>query len=167
MTGEQLYVPQDDGGSRSSRFRSRFLRGDDDDEAGGYGGSSSNRKSLIDEEEGRMSKKERMKVVETEDASRGPLSGCIRLADSSRIIQRLKVSARRCPPLLPEYAKERGNKAAAARHLVCNFNKHHFLFGCRVLGGLFLCPDGTNDEGRWWVRARSICWQASTDRAAA
>ena len=31
------------------------------------------------------------KVVETEDASRGPLSGCIRLADSSRIIQRLKV----------------------------------------------------------------------------
>merc|ERR1719323_2574811 len=81
---------EDDGGSRSSRFRSRFLRGDDDDEAGGYGGSSSNRKSLIDEEEGRMSKKERMKVVETEDASRGPLSGCIRLADSSRIIQRLK-----------------------------------------------------------------------------
>ena len=97
--------PQDDGGSRSSRFRSRFLRGDDDDESGGYGGSSSNRKSLIDEEEGRMSKKERMKVVETEDASRGPLSGCIRLADSSRIIQRLKVSARRCPP--PLNAKER------------------------------------------------------------
>jgi len=85
---------EDDGGSRSSRFRSRFLRGDDDDEAGGYGGSSSNRKSLIDEEEGRMSKKERMKVVETEDASRGPLSGCIRLADSSRIIQRLKSSGR-------------------------------------------------------------------------
>ena len=83
---------EDDGGSRSSRFRSRFLRGDDDEEA--YGGSSSNRKSLIDEEEGRMSKKERTKVVETEDASRGPLSGCIRLADSSRIIQRLKVSAR-------------------------------------------------------------------------
>ena len=100
-----MNLPQDDGGSRSSRFRSRFLRGDDDDESGGYGGSSSNRKSLIDEEEGRMSKKERMKVVETEDASRGPLSGCIRLADSSRIIQRLKVSARRCPP--PLNAKER------------------------------------------------------------
>ena len=30
-------------------------------------------------------------MVDTEDASRGPLSGCIRLADSSRIIQRLKV----------------------------------------------------------------------------
>ena len=37
-------------------------------------------------------KPERIKVVDTEDASRGPLSGCIRLADSSRIIQRLKVS---------------------------------------------------------------------------
>ena len=48
---------------------------------------------MIDDEEAKMSKKERTKVVETEDASRGPLSGCIRLADSSRIIQRLKVSA--------------------------------------------------------------------------
>lgn len=43
------------------------------------------------DEEDRPSKKERQRVVETEDASRGPLSGCIRLADSSRIIQRLKV----------------------------------------------------------------------------
>ena len=39
-----------------------------------------------------MTKKERNKVIDTEDASRGPLSGCIRLADSSRVIQRLKVS---------------------------------------------------------------------------
>ena len=38
-----------------------------------------------------MTKKERNKVIDTEDASRGPLSGCIRLADSSRVIQRLKV----------------------------------------------------------------------------
>ena len=38
------------------------------------------------------SKVERVKVIDTEDASRGPLSGCIRLADSSRIIQRLKVT---------------------------------------------------------------------------
>ena len=37
-------------------------------------------------------KVERVKVVDTEDCSRGPLSGCIRLADSSRVIQRLKVS---------------------------------------------------------------------------
>ena len=41
-----------------------------------------------------MTKKERNKVIDTEDASRGPLSGCIRLADSSRVIQRLKVSHR-------------------------------------------------------------------------
>jgi hypothetical protein len=33
---------------------------------------------------------ERIKVVDTEDCSRGPLSKCIRLADSSRVIQRLK-----------------------------------------------------------------------------
>ena len=44
----------------------------------------------MDDDESR--KKERTRVVDTEDASRGPLSGCIRLADSSRIIQRLKVS---------------------------------------------------------------------------
>ena len=31
-------------------------------------------------------------MIDTEDCSRGPLSGCIRLADSSRVIQRLKVS---------------------------------------------------------------------------
>ena len=68
------------------RFRSRFLRNDDEDES--YG--TSNRKPMDQDEEPRA-KRERTKVVETEDASRGPLSGCIRLADSSRIIQRLKV----------------------------------------------------------------------------
>jgi tripartite motif-containing protein 71 len=85
----------EDRSARGSRFRSRFLRNEDDDDAGGYsggGGGGSNRKSMIDSEEDKMTKKERTKVVETEDASRGPLSGCIRLADSSRIIQRLKVS---------------------------------------------------------------------------
>ena len=50
------------------------------------------RKSLHMEDERELqTKKERNKVIETEDASRGPLSGCIRLADSSRVIQRLKV----------------------------------------------------------------------------
>ena len=69
-------------------FKYRFLRQDDDDEPSF--GSGSNRKSFMEEED-KVAKKERTKVVETEDASRGPLSGCIRLADSSRIIQRLKV----------------------------------------------------------------------------
>ena len=69
------------------------MRPDDDEDMSG------NRKSLhMDDEEGGSRgggagsrKSERIKVVDTEDASRGPLSGCIRLADSSRIIQRLKV----------------------------------------------------------------------------
>ena len=68
------------------RFRSRFLRQDDDDDSGG-----GNRSSVYDESNKDLSKPQRIKVVDTEDCSRGPLSGCIRLADSSRVIQRLKV----------------------------------------------------------------------------
>merc|ERR1711971_1415646 len=79
---------EDDSSYSSSRFSSRFLSrtGDDD-------GTDDRRNSRhLDEEP--MSKKERNKVIETEDASRGPLSGCIRLADSSRVIQRLKSAGR-------------------------------------------------------------------------
>ena len=72
--------------SGSGRFRSRFLRPDDDDDVG------TSRKSMHVDDEVDYNKKERVRVVDTEDASRGPLSGTIRLADSSRIIQRLKVS---------------------------------------------------------------------------
>ena len=81
---------EDDGGVSAGpgRFRSRFLRPDDDDDVGG-----SSRKSMHEGEGSNdYSKVERVKVIDTEDASRGPLSGCIRLADSSRIIQRLKVT---------------------------------------------------------------------------
>jgi len=79
---------EDDPTGRSSRFRSRFLRGDDEDDG-------DRRKSLhLEEEETKAAKRERNKVIETEDASRGPLSGCIRLADSSRVIQRLKSAGR-------------------------------------------------------------------------
>merc|ERR1719270_1518877 len=66
-----------------SRYRSRFLRGGDDDD-------DSDRRNSKAMDEDPMTKKERNKVIDTEDASRGPLSGCIRLADSSRVIQRLK-----------------------------------------------------------------------------
>merc|ERR1712002_889462 len=79
---------EDDEGSRSSRFSSRFLRGQGDDD------SSDDRRNSRHLEEEPMTKKERNKVIETEDASRGPLSGCIRLADSSRVIQRLKSAGR-------------------------------------------------------------------------
>merc|ERR1712183_300196 len=75
---------EEESAGRSSRFRSRFLRGDDDEE-----GDRGNSRHL-EGEEAVVTKKERSKVIETEDASRGPLSGCIRLADSSRVIQRLK-----------------------------------------------------------------------------
>merc|ERR1719342_1688544 len=74
---------EDESTGRSGRFRSRFLRGDEEEE-------SDRRNSRHLDEEPTLSKKERNKVIETEDASRGPLSGCIRLADSSRVIQRLK-----------------------------------------------------------------------------
>merc|ERR1712121_40286 len=79
---------EEESGSRSSRFRSRFLRGDEEEE------SDRRNSRHMDSEEAVMSKKERNKVIETEDASRGPLSGCIRLADSSRVIQRLKSAGR-------------------------------------------------------------------------
>merc|ERR1719431_2429247 len=72
----------EEGTGRSSRFRSRFLRGDEEEET--------DRRNSRNIEEEQIPKKERNKVIETEDASRGPLSGCIRLADSSRVIQRLK-----------------------------------------------------------------------------
>merc|ERR1712121_437092 len=78
---------EDESTGRSGRFRSRFLRGDEEEE-------SDRRNSRNVDEDITLSKKERSKVIETEDASRGPLSGCIRLADSSRVIQRLKSAGR-------------------------------------------------------------------------
>merc|ERR1740129_1072018 len=79
----------EEGTGRSSRFRSRFLRGEEEDE-----GSNRRDSRHLEGEEAVVAKKERNKVIETEDASRGPLSGCIRLADSSRVIQRLKSAGR-------------------------------------------------------------------------
>merc|ERR1712170_112195 len=70
-----------------SRYRSRFLRGNDE-------GDESDRRNSKHMEEDPMTKKERNKVIDTEDCSRGPLSGCIRLADSGRVIQRLKSAGR-------------------------------------------------------------------------
>ena len=70
-----------------------FLGGDDDDD--------SDRRNSKAMDEDPMTKKERNKVIDTEDASRGPLSGCIRLADSSRVIQRLKVNRNYFTSLVP------------------------------------------------------------------
>ena len=71
-----------------SKAYSCNVLGDDEEE-----NSGGNRRSIhMEEEEKAEIKKLRNKVIDTEDASRGPLSGVIRLADSSRVIQRLKVS---------------------------------------------------------------------------
>ena len=65
-------------------FNQLFPGGGDDDD-------DNDRRNSRHMEEDPIAKKERNKVIDTEDCSRGPLSGCIRLADSSRVIQRLKV----------------------------------------------------------------------------
>jgi len=100
-----------------SRFRSRFLRGDDNEDEG------DRRNSKHMDEESVAIKKERNKVIETEDASRGPLSGCIRLADSSRVIQRLKEremelvrpKKKETPPPAPKQAPAKPAAAAPVR----------------------------------------------------
>merc|ERR1719420_1532694 len=71
--------------ANKSRTNLNRYGGDDDD---------SDRRNSKAMDEDPMTKKERNKVIDTEDASRGPLSGCIRLADSSRVIQRLKSAGR-------------------------------------------------------------------------
>lgn len=79
--------PADTGRTRS-RFRSRFMRhhdsGDSDNEPAG--------RSVRFQSDGQdgPAKKERAKVLDTEDAARGPLSGITRLADSPRVIKRLQ-----------------------------------------------------------------------------
>ena len=75
-----------------------MLGGDDDDD--------SDRRNSKAMDEDPMTKKERNKVIDTEDASRGPLSGCIRLADSSRVIQRLKVNRNYFTSLVPIFQSQ-------------------------------------------------------------
>ena len=78
--------------SRRSRFKSRFMRhldsGDSDNEP-------SNRSVRFNEqsnaaETSTVQKKERVKVLDTEDATRGPLSGITRLLDSPRVLKRIQ-----------------------------------------------------------------------------
>ncbi|CAL8147811.1 unnamed protein product [Orchesella dallaii] len=99
----RTYGQDDDscGGERKSRFRSRFTRHLD---------------SSFDEPEPQQNRvrfdtggqtqqqppvKERERVLDTEDASKGPLSGVTRLADSSRVIQRIAESERPPKPAAP------------------------------------------------------------------
>jgi len=92
-------LPSPRDSTRPSRFRSRFMRhhesggGDSDNEL--YSGRS----VRFNEQQGSDSastaskepaKKERQRVLDTEDATRGPLSGITRLLDSPRVLKRIQ-----------------------------------------------------------------------------
>lgn len=103
--GEQrparTYGQDDDscGGERKSRFRSRFTRhldtSFDEPEA------PPNRVRFDTGREQQPPVKERERVLDTEDASKGPMSGVTRLADSSLVIQRIAESERPPKPAAP------------------------------------------------------------------
>ncbi|KAL7640842.1 UNVERIFIED_CONTAM: hypothetical protein RMT77_009117 [Armadillidium vulgare] len=77
ITEEQLESSNDVG---RRRFRSRFMRREEEDE----------RLVRFNDEDQQQQQKSRPKVIDTEDVSRGPLSGIVRLSDSPRVIQRLQ-----------------------------------------------------------------------------
>ena len=83
------------------KFRSRFMRhhdsGDSDNEPAGR----SVRFQAGETAESTANKKERQKVLDTEDAARGPLSGITRLTDSPRVIKRLQEVGRKKKPTPP------------------------------------------------------------------
>ena len=83
------------------KFRSRFMRhhdsGDSDNEPAGR----SVRFQAGETADSTANKKERQKVLDTEDAARGPLSGITRLTDSPRVIKRLQDVGRKKKPTPP------------------------------------------------------------------
>ncbi len=96
---EQLEAPE-----RKPRFRSRFTRHlvDSMDDNGSDSGGSRGVRFTENE-----TKKERERVLDTEDVARGPLSGITRLLDSPRVIQRVQEAeagpkpAKVIPPPVP------------------------------------------------------------------
>ncbi|KAG8212702.1 hypothetical protein J437_LFUL019605 [Ladona fulva] len=80
--------PYGEEGGRRSRFRSRFARHQDQDSDNEY---NSGRNVRFSEAEA-AARKEREKVFDTEDATKGPLSGITRLYDSPRVMKRLQDS---------------------------------------------------------------------------
>lgn len=83
--GNDYDYDYDDTSSRSgkSRFRSRFVR---HHQADNDSDSEQSRSGKIDAEKA----KERERVIDTEDVTRGQLSGIIRLTDSPRVMKRLQ-----------------------------------------------------------------------------
>lgn len=73
--------------SRSDRFKSRFLRNEfDDDDSLSHTGSSCHRSVRFEEPE---RSKEIVKVFDTLDAPRGPLSGVPKIVDTTHLMNRL------------------------------------------------------------------------------
>ncbi|XP_045026133.1 LOW QUALITY PROTEIN: RING finger protein nhl-1 [Daphnia magna] len=79
------------------KFRSRFMRhhdsGDSDNEPAGR--SVRFQAGETGTSDSAANKKERQRVLDTEDAARGPLSGITRLSDSPRVIKRLQEVGRK------------------------------------------------------------------------
>ena len=93
---------------RRSRFRSRFMRhhdsGDSDNEPSTRSVRFQSHDSPGDGQGAATKKVERQRVLDTEDAARGPLSGITRLADSPRVIKRIQeveLKGRRRKPTPP------------------------------------------------------------------
>ena len=93
---------------RRSRFRSRFMRHHDSGDSDNEVSNRSVRFQSTDcssDAQGAVTKKvERQRVLDTEDAARGPLSGITRLADSPRVLKRIQeveLKGRRRKPTPP------------------------------------------------------------------
>ncbi|XP_046390185.1 RING finger protein nhl-1 isoform X2 [Ischnura elegans] len=87
--GDMEYGDEGGGGGRRSRFRSRFARHQDNNDSDGEH-AGSGRAVRFSEAERR--ERERERVFDTEDATKGPLSGITRLSDSPRVMKRLQES---------------------------------------------------------------------------
>ena len=71
-----------------SRFRSRFMRNNDVDSDNEPSGRSV--RFNDSDASSPAARKERVRVLDTEDATRGPLSGITRISDSPRVLKRLQ-----------------------------------------------------------------------------
>nr|CAG4648513.1 EOG090X01W2 [Polyphemus pediculus] len=89
-------LPSSGDSGRRSRFRSRFMRhhdsGDSDNEPSSRSVRFHDTPEISGHGHGPSApvKKERERVLDTEDATRGPLSGITRLVDSPRVIKRIQ-----------------------------------------------------------------------------
>ncbi|KAK2582991.1 hypothetical protein KPH14_009037 [Odynerus spinipes] len=78
-------APEYDSPRNKSRYRSRFMRHRDGDDSDGDSRSTVRFTSTPQESTG-----SRERVLDTEDAARGPLSGIFRLTDSPRVMKKLQ-----------------------------------------------------------------------------